>query len=259
MRIGSALFLFAILALIPCTLPAQQAVTAHPRGTGKLQVLWLGHSAFEIISPGGTHLLIDPFLKDNPSTPSAFKDLKRYRPNAILVTHSHSDHAADALEIAKASGAPVIGTSEWVATLGLPASQQMGGGVGGTFTVGDVTIHLVPAVHSSEPSGRPLGFVMTFSDGQTIYHTGDTWLFQDMALIQELYHPTILMICAGGGPYTEDPKTAALAVKKYFSPRTIIPMHYATFPQLATEAEVKAAFSGDKRLRVMHPGETAIF
>jgi L-ascorbate metabolism protein UlaG (beta-lactamase superfamily) len=255
MKIFPTISLLLIAMAGASTLDAQQTSRSGARGS-QIQVTWLGHAAFEIVSPGGTHLLIDPFLKNDPATPAAFKDLARYHPDAILVTHSHPDHASDAAAIAGSSGAPVIGTSEWVASLGLPQNQQMGGSVGGTFTVGDVTIHMVPAVHNSEPSGRPLGFVLTFSDGRSLYCTGDTWIFSDMALIQELYHPSIILLCAGGGPFTEDPKTAALAIRKYFSPKTIIPMHYGTMPSLASETDVRAAFAGDKRLHVMHPGET---
>jgi len=77
----------------------------------------LGHSAFEIVSAGGTRLLIDPFLKNNPTTPQAFKDLTSYKPSAILVSHSHFDHSQDAAEIARNSGAPVIAEFLYVATL----------------------------------------------------------------------------------------------------------------------------------------------
>jgi len=73
-----------------------------------IKVTWLGHAAFEVVSPGGTKLLIDPFLTRNPATPPAFKDLGRYRPDAILVSHSHFDHAADAMDIARATGAPAL-------------------------------------------------------------------------------------------------------------------------------------------------------
>jgi L-ascorbate metabolism protein UlaG (beta-lactamase superfamily) len=66
---------------------------------------WLGHAAFEIVSPGGTDLLIDPFLSKNPATPAEKKDLSRYYPNYILVTHSHGDHLGDAVELAKRSKA----------------------------------------------------------------------------------------------------------------------------------------------------------
>jgi len=226
-------------------------------------VHWLGHAAFEVISAGGTRILIDPFLTGNPTTPDSLKQLSRYtgatKPAAILVSHSHFDHTQDVKAIATAGNVPVVGAFEWVQTLGLPEALNRGGNVGGTMKFGDVTVHLVPAVHSSDPGGRPLGFVLEFADGRTLYHTGDTWVFGDMALIQELYHPDILLFGVGGGPYGDDPKTAAFAIRKYFHPTTIVPMHYATFPVLATEAQVRAAFAGDKRAVIMTPGQSRTF
>jgi L-ascorbate metabolism protein UlaG (beta-lactamase superfamily) len=228
-------------------------------GRKEFKVTWLGHAAFEVVSPGGTNLLIDPFLTQNPATPEAFKDLGRYKPDAILVSHSHFDHSSDAVAIAGATGAPVIGTFDYISSLGLPEKQAMGGNVGGAFSVGDVKVHFVPAMHSSDPGGRPVGYIVTFSDGRTLYDTGDTWIFGDMALIQEIHRPSVILLNTGGGPYTEDPRTAALAISKYFDPMAIVPMHFATFPVLATEADVRAAFREDKRLVVLRPGETRGF
>jgi L-ascorbate metabolism protein UlaG (beta-lactamase superfamily) len=244
---------------IAATLGFPMSAVAQAKSTAPIVVRWLGHAAFEVTSSGGTQILIDPFISGNPSTPDSLKSLARYKPAAILVTHSHSDHALDAKAIAMSSGAMVISAYEWVNTLGLPDKQAMGGNVGGTFKVGDVTVHLVPAMHSSDPGGRPLGFVLEFADGRTLYHTGDTWLFGDMALIQEMYHPNIILLCVGGGPYTQGPADARKEVQRYFKPTTIVPMHYGTFPGLATEAQVKAAFAGEKRLTVMRPGETKSF
>lgn len=256
--------LFLIVAFVAAVSSAQTITTRSVSATARVasksfEVTWLGHATFEIVSQGGTRILIDPFIKQNPTTPQSFKDLARYKPNAILVSHSHFDHSADAAEIAKASGAPVIGAYEYVSTLGLPEKQTLGGNVGGTFQVGDVIVHIVPAMHSSEPGGRPVGFVLTFADGRTLYHTGDTWIFGDMSLIQEMYHPNVILLCVGGGPFTEDPRTAAIAIRKYFTPDAIVPMHYATFPPLAKEQDVRAAFAGDKRLSVMTPGQTKTF
>jgi L-ascorbate metabolism protein UlaG (beta-lactamase superfamily) len=247
--LSSLLLAPALVAAVPKTPLKAQPIT----------VTWLGHAAFEVVSAGGTRILLDPFLTQDPATPAEFKDLSRYKPDAILVTHSHSDHDADVAAIAKQSGAPVIAAYELAASFGLPDKQVMGGNVGGTFRIGDITIHIVPAMHSSEPGGRPVGFVLTFKDGRSLYHTGDTWIFGDMSLIQDLYHPSILLLGVGGGPYTEDPATAALAVKKYFHPSVIVPMHFGTFPGLATDAEVRGAFKGDPRLKVMKPGETLKF
>jgi L-ascorbate metabolism protein UlaG (beta-lactamase superfamily) len=227
-----------------------------------VQIRWLGHAAFEITSARGTKLLIDPFITGNPSTPAELKDLARYggadKPTAILVTHSHSDHTADLKAVAELSGAPVIGVVDYVASLELPDEQMQGGNVGGAMQVGDTTVRLVPAVHSSEP-GRPIGFVLEVASGPTIYITGDTFIFGDMSLIEDLYHPSIILLNTGGGPYTQDPMVAALAIEKYFRPKVIVPMHFGTWPILATETEVRAAFEGDKRLAVMKPGETRGF
>lgn len=245
--------LFALFVVVSLTLGLSPTAEARKRGIG---ITWLGHASFQIVIPGGTTLLIDPFLTKNPKTPAAFKDLKRYRPDAILLSHSHFDHVADAIAIAKASGAKVIGAHDHIKTLDIPDKQKAGGNVGGTFKVGDVTIHLVPAMHGSTPGGRPLGFIIRYNDRHVIYHTGDTWIFGDMALIQEIHKPTILLLQAGGGPYNQDPETAALVVKKYFKPRLIIPMHYGTFPPLADENAVRKAFGADPRVRILQPGDT---
>ncbi len=244
-------------SLLLCLTLAGPSYAATP-GPAPIAVTWLGHAAFEIVSPGGKHILIDPFLKDDPATPEAFKDPHRYKPDAILVTHSHFDHLGDTIEIATLSGAPVISVFELVKSLNLTDKQNWGGNIGGVFQIGDVTVHLVPAMHSSEP-GVPVGFVLTFADGRTLYDTGDTWIFGDMSLIEMIYHPKIILLNTGGGPYTEDPATAALAIHKYFKPDVIVPMHYGTWPPLAKEVDVRAAFAKDKRLQVMTPGQTKTF
>lgn len=249
-RFAAASCLFAAVVLAGVA----TAGTVHAKG--QVKITWLGHAAFEVVSPGGTVLLLDPFLKNNPATPAANKDLSKYKPAVVLVTHSHGDHVGDTEEIAKASGAKVLGTHEFINGLKLPDEQKVSGNVGGTFTFGDVTVTLVPAMHSSEPNGRPVGFILKFDKGPTVYHTGDTWIFGDMALIQELYRPNVLLFNMGGGPYTQNPATAALAIKKYFKPTTIIPMHFGTFPPLAKEEDIRAAFKKDKRLKVLKPGES---
>ncbi len=264
LRLASSAAIVALLATLATVAPCAATPGPGPRrhttaAAGKITVTWLGHAAFLVTSPGGTQLLLDPFLRQNPSTPDSLKDTARYRPAAILVTHSHFAHSADAKAIAMASGAKVVGSYDWAQTLGLPAAQVVGVNVGGTVTVGDVTIHAVPAMHGSDPDGRPLGYVLEFADGRRLYDTGDTWIFGDMSLIQELYRPNVVLLCVGGGPYTENPQVAALAVRKYFTPSAIVPMHYATFPGLATAAEVRAAFRGDRRLRMMTPGQTLAF
>lgn len=252
--------LATIALLATAVAPSAIAQLRTPTARNGIGVQWLGHAAFEITSPGGTKILIDPFLSANPSTPDSLKRLARYKPDAILVTHSHDDHALDAKAISQLSGTTrVISTYEWINAHGFPASQALGGNVGGTFRIGDVTIHLVPAMHSSDPGGRPLGFVLEFADHRTLYHTGDTWLFGDMDLIQEFYRPNIILLGVGGGPYTMDPRMAQLAINKYFKPQAIIPMHYGTFEGLATATDVRVRFAGDRRVTIMTPGQKLFF
>ncbi len=215
-RVGiAATVMFGLVLLFGATSPTQAS-------DGKIHVTWLGHAAFQVTSPGGTTLLLDPFIVNNPKTPAKFKDLSQYKPDAILLTHAHGDHVGDAVDIAKATGAKVIGVYDHLESLDLPDGAAMGGNPGGKFKVGDVTVHLVPAMHSSSPGGRPLGYVIEFADGRTLYDTGDTWIFGDMSLIQEIFSPNIVLLQTGGGPYNQDPKTAALAIKKYFKAYAVI-------------------------------------
>ncbi|MBF5043322.1 MULTISPECIES: metal-dependent hydrolase [Myxococcaceae] len=246
------------LPLLAALLGAAPAASAP--APQHFRVTWLGHAAFEVVSPGGTRLLIDPWLKENPRAPEAWRDLGRVAkepPAAILLTHSHGDHAQDVHALARLTGAPVVGTGETLRWLKVPEPQQLTVNVGGSLRIGDVTVHPVPAMHSCEPDGRPLGYVLVLPDGHSLYHTGDTWLFGDMALVQELLHPDVVLLNVGGGPYGMDPRTAALALRKYFKPSVVVPMHFATFEPLSTEAQVREAFAGDARVRYLVPGTPA--
>src|SRR5215218_7562429 len=93
-RFPVALAVAAMLSAAPVA--AQQSPTAN---RSPVTVHWLGHAAFEVISAGGTRILIDPFLTGNPTTPDSLKQLARYggatKPAAILVSHSHFDHTQD--------------------------------------------------------------------------------------------------------------------------------------------------------------------
>jgi L-ascorbate metabolism protein UlaG (beta-lactamase superfamily) len=241
---------------------AALAQTPSPNEKKTISITWLGHAAFEIVSPGDTHLLIDPFLTRNPATPLEYKDLSRYHSSHILVTHSHGDHLGDAVELAKLSKAKLVSVTmldTFVTKGGLPREQIETVNVGDQVTAGDVKIHVVPAMHSSEPSGRPVGYVLEFSDGRTLYDEGDTWIFGDMSLIQEFYHPNIILMgCgpAGDGQYV---RSAWLAVNRFFKPQVIIPMHYGALPGSLTEVGIRTVVGNDARVKFMKPGETRKF
>ena len=72
----------------------------------------------------------------------------------------------------------------------------------------------------------------------------------DMALFEELHHPEIGILCAGGH-FTMDMERAAFAARKFFNFQTVIPCHYRTFPLLEQSAEkLKAGLPG---VRVIEP------
>ena len=131
--------------------------------------------------------------------------------------------------------------------------------VGDNRTLGDLKVHVVPAMHSSEPSGRPVGYVLEFADGSAVYHEDDTWIFGDMALIPEFYHPNIILMPVGAVADGQSPQMAWLAVNRYFKPQIVIPMHYGALPGSSTEADVRAAVGKDPRVIFMKPGETKKF
>jgi len=249
----------------------------------QIEVLWLGHSAFRITSTTGKLIVIDPFLTTNPRTPAKYKDLAALgKVDLILVTHGHRDHIHDLVELAKLSGAIVVAnqglTNKLVALGLLDGSKTIHMDMGGTVSpLGPaIKVHMVPAEHTSmvdmkdlKPDwtglnfvdvGAPVGYVIEFENGFKIYHTGDTDVFGDMALIGRRYKPDLALVCIGGH-FTMDPEGAAFALREYIKPKQVIPMHYGTFPVInRTPAELKAAL-GNAPIKVLEvkPGEAVRF
>ena len=84
--------------------------------------------------------------------------------------------------------------------------------------------------------------------GKTIYHMGDTEIFGDMALVDEIFAPKVGFVPIGDR-FTMGAKTAALACKKYFKFDTVVPIHYGTFPIIdQTPDKFIAAAEGQKVL-----------
>jgi L-ascorbate metabolism protein UlaG (beta-lactamase superfamily) len=211
-----------------------------------LAITWLGHATCLFRSPGGAWLLLDPWIEGNPSCPAGWQPPAPLA--ALLVTHGHTDHAADVASLARATGAPVFANFEicrWLERKGLRALRAMN--KGGTHRVADVRITMVDARHSSSIEeggvthylGEAAGFVLRFDSGPTVYCAGDTALFGDMRLIRELYAPDIACLPIGD-VFTMGPEDAARACSM-LGVRQVLPIHHGTFPALTgTPADLRA-------------------
>jgi L-ascorbate metabolism protein UlaG (beta-lactamase superfamily) len=224
-----------------------------------MQVTWFGHSAFRL-DFAGKAVLIDPFFTGNPAFVSdrnaAIKGVTH-----IVLTHGHSDHVGDALEISKQIGAPVIANYDlcmWLAGKGLEKFDPMN--TGGTTEQGGFTVTLVRADHSSGDIqdgmpiylGNPCGVLIAAAGEPTIYHLGDTDIFSDMALIAEIHRPKVAFVPIGDR-FTMSAKTAALAVNKFLKVETVVPCHYGSFPIIEKNADEFVAAMKGSATTVMVP------
>ena len=211
-----------------------------------MKIVWFGHSCFRI-ETGGSVVLIDPFLKGNPTfekSSVSWADATRGVTHLAL-THGHSDHIGDCAEIAKASGAPVFANYElalYIKGRGAENIEPMN--TGGTVRTTDFDLTLVNALHSSSTDvylGNPNGIVLKAKEGQTVYHMGDTDMFAGMGLIAEFHKPDIGIVPVGDR-FTMGAKAAAFACRRFFTFKTVFPCHYGTFPgMLAPNADAFAA------------------
>lgn len=207
-----------------------------------VQATWLGHSTFELITPNGKHILIDPFLKGNPATPEHLKEPEKV--DYILLTHGHEDHVGDTVEIANRTNCEVLGNIELIDLLtekhGLNVDKTYDPNKGGTVHFDEFSVTLVSANHSSsyqgDYAGDPGGLIINFKDDICIYNLGDTNIFTDLEIYGKLYSPDIALVPIGDH-YTMGPKEAVWATEM-IQPKIAIPMHYGTFPVLTGDANV---------------------
>lgn len=209
--------------------------------TFKTQAYWLGHSAVKLISPNGTVIYIDPFLSQNPSTPEELKEVEKA--DFILLTHGHEDHVGDTIDIAKKTGAKVVGIVELMGLLGkegLADDQSVAFNKGGSVHFDDFSVTMVSANHSSsfkgQYAGDPAGLIVSFEDDICVYHMGDTNIFADLELYGELYDPH-LVFAPIGDHFTMGPEEAAYAVEM-IDPLYAVPIHYNTWPPIEADPAV---------------------
>jgi L-ascorbate metabolism protein UlaG (beta-lactamase superfamily) len=227
-----------------------------------LRITRLGHGGVLYRSPADKWLWVDRWS----GAPTYVPPPEPWRADVVAPTHGHFDHvgddAIDVVELAKAGGT-VVCSHEMSLYLGEKGVEAVGMNKGGTFEAAGIRLTMVHAEHSGAvtmtgggPTSREVGcwgWLLEFEDGTRVYHSGDTDLFGDMALVKDRWAPPIAVLPIGGH-YTMGPADAARAVS-LIGAMTVIPVHYATFPILAgTPAELAAAT--DAQVVALEPGET---
>lgn len=214
---------------------------------------YLGHSGFEIKTDKQS-ILIDPFLQASQQYDYRDKNI-----TDIFLTHGHSDHVGNSIDIAKQCRSEITAIFELANIFGQKGVRTNGVNFGSWIEYEWGRALFVPAHHSSSYdgiyAGEPAGIILEIN-GITLYHAGDTSLFGDMKLIRLLYHPDIVMLPVGGH-YTMDIEHAAIAAK-WLNANITIPMHYDTFSLISVDIARFEMLLQTKNLncQIMKPDET---
>ncbi len=228
--------------------------------TDTASMTWLGHATIRLTLPDERVVLIDPWLRDNPSCPADLKEPPRC--DLLALTHGHGDHTGDAARLIEKYNPHVIASVELCALLDMtsPKARFAPMNIGGTQTVDGVAFSLTRAFHSSSIdsdrgplyAGMPCGVVVDADGLAPFYHAGDTDVFSDMKLIAELFAPKIVALPIGDH-FTMGPAGASLAAQM-FEPASIVPIHYGTFPLLHGTAEAfREALPEELKTRLIVP------
>lgn len=181
---------------------------------------WLGQAGFWI-DLGGQRLLIDPYLSDSlarkyagtifphirmmppPVTPEQLP-----KPDAVLVTHAHSDHMdGDTLSVLAARFGALLfivpAAEEQTARKRIgPKARLALVDSGDHVSVGAVSISVFPAAHETrkrDQAGRDhyLGYGISCA-GKRLYHSGDCVPFEDLETLVRAYRPDLAFLPING-------------------------------------------------------------
>ncbi len=226
-----------------------------------MKVTYYGHSCFSALV-GQSTLLFDPFVTPNELARAV--DVKKITADYILVSHGHQDHLADALDIAKRTGATIISNFEvvgWFGKQGATKTHPLNHGGGHGFDFGRVKY--VNAIHSSSLpdgtyGGNPGGFLVESATGN-FYFSGDTALTMDMKLIGESTRLTFAALCIGDN-FTMGAEDAVKAAE-FVRCNEILGVHYDTFPPIKIDHQVaiKKFEAAGKHLHLLVPGTSHDF
>ncbi len=222
-----------------------------------LHIWWLGQSGF-LVQWQGRHLLLDPYLSDSLTKKYAQTNKPHLRMTARVIgperldfidvvtsSHTHTDHldAETLLPLMAANPAlrlviPEANRSFVAERLGCPIDWPVGVDEGAAATVAGFSLTGVAAAHETverDDAGRCkfLGYIVHCGPW-TIYHSGDTVLYENMADTLRPYAVDVALLPINGrAPERRvagnlDGREAA-ALAHTIGARSVIPCHYDMF------------------------------
>lgn len=226
-----------------------------------MKLTYFGHACFGV-EAAGRHLLFDPFISPNPLACGIDPDA--VPADLIFLSHGHADHVADAVRIARRTGARVVANweiADWLGRQGVENVLPMNHG--GKVRLDGIQARMTSAIHSSSlpdgsHGGNPSGFVVCAS-GASFYYSGDTALTMDMKIIgeEESLRFAVLPI---GDTFTMG-VVDAIKAALWTGAREVVGVHYNTFPPIAIDtAQAISAFeSAGLRLHLPAIGDSVEF
>ncbi|MBV8254517.1 MAG: metal-dependent hydrolase [Chitinophaga sp.] len=210
------------------------------------KVQFLAHASFQLTTPEGRTILIDPWYTDNPYLPVGLSIPEKV--DLILLTHGHGDHLdKKIIEYIRIYSPKVIanpGVRSYLLNNSVPEHVFEPMNSGGTVSLMDVRVTMTNAFHHAhitQQDGKfgylhaTNGFIVWLSDDISVYYSGDTSVFSDMGLIGEIYEPDIAILPIGDR-FTMGPLEAAFATR-LLKVNHVIPCHYGTLTSLTGTPE----------------------
>ena len=194
-------------------------------------LLYMGQGSLRIVTAEGKVIYIDPFSGDQYDLPA----------DLILVTHGHPDHNQIDLIQTQNDGCRIITHEE--------ALQD---GTHQTFDLGYVTVEAVEAGYNQNHDvTKCVGYILTFSNGRSVYVSGDTSTTEQMPALAEKEIDYAFFCCDGRfNMDTEEASACAALVGAKHS----IPYHMAPGGDNNFSREIAEQFQAEGRI-ILEPGE----
>jgi L-ascorbate metabolism protein UlaG (beta-lactamase superfamily) len=209
------------------------------RGEPGVHLWWLGQSGY-LVQHEGRHLLLDPYLSDSLTRKYADTDTPHVRmtrrviaPDAlppidvVTSTHNHTDHLdAETLGPVLERGAALVCPAANAAF----AEERVGRapafalGFGERVSIAGFELEAVPAAHP-EPGPGYAGYLVRVG-GRTLYHSGDTMVFDGQA--ERARGADVALLPINGALGNMD-AAAAAGLAHAMGAGVAIPCHYELF------------------------------